>query len=241
MTKGKRRQALRLGAEPVSARDTADIGRERRNAYQAERCDDIGCTEHPGDDPDQTREAEAPARRRLLVTGSQLWTDEKAIEDGLRPYFETCPDALLVSGACPRGADAIAERVWTGWGGEVERHPADWDQHGHSAGYVRNAEMVSSHPAAGVAFNLDESPGTTHTADLAEAEGIPVTRHAASSRPSEPAAEHAHAWQDSGRLQKTCHGCDTVAGREQDDSGEWQTVYRPTLRAETAERLSQPA
>jgi hypothetical protein len=48
--------------------------------------------------------------------------------------------------------------------------------------------------------------------------------------------EHVHAWQDSARLQKTCHGCETVASRERGPGG-WVTTYRPTLRAETAQRL----
>ena len=38
-------------------------------------------------------------------------------------------------------------------------------------------------------------------------------------------------------MQKTCHGCETVASRERGESGAWVTAYRPTLRAATAQRL----
>ena len=69
--------------------------------------------------------AVAPARpRRVLVTGSRTWIDEAVIAAALREHWTA--GAVLVTGACPRGADAIAERLWTAWGGQVERHPADW-------------------------------------------------------------------------------------------------------------------
>ena len=67
-----------------------------------------------------------PARpRRVLVTGSRTWADDTIIAAALREHWGA--GAVLVTGACPRGADAIAERLWTSWGGQAERHPADWD------------------------------------------------------------------------------------------------------------------
>ena len=106
---------------------------------------------------------------RVLVTGSRTWTDEQVIADALREHWHD-GNALLVTGACPRGADAIAERLWRSQGGLVERHPADW-QTGRDAGMRRNAAMVALGADVCLAFIQDGSPGATHAAQLAEQAG----------------------------------------------------------------------
>jgi len=114
-----------------------------------------------------------PPMRRVLVTGSRTWADETVIAAALRPCL--APGTVLVSGACPHGADAIAERLWQSWGGKAERHPADWDT-GRQAGFARNAAMVALGADICLAFIRDDSPGATHAARLAEQAGIPVRR-----------------------------------------------------------------
>jgi len=114
--------------------------------------------------------------KRLLVTGSRDWSDHRTIYDALYlAYVDLSSDqVVLVSGACPTGADRMAEEAWEGQGLPIERHPADWAAHGKSAGFRRNAEMVNLGADLCVAFHKGNSRGTQHTIDLAHAAGIPV-------------------------------------------------------------------
>lgn len=115
---------------------------------------------------------------RLLVTGSRTWTDKKAIYQALRDWWDSTgrdPAAVLVSGACPKGADRLAEEVWEQNGLTVERHPADWDQYGKRAGFVRNKAMVDTAPDHLAAFILDGSKGASQTLRLAREAGISAT------------------------------------------------------------------
>lgn len=121
---------------------------------------------------------------RILITGSRTWNDWATIRRVLRASYR--PGAILVSGACPKGADAMCERAWAQMGGRLERHPADWERHGLQAGHVRNREMVLLGADECLAFIRDRSPGATATAALAERAGIPVARY---ERFSEPAAD----------------------------------------------------
>jgi len=111
--------------------------------------------------------------RRVLVTASRTWEDTSTIRRALAEQWGD-GTAVLVSGACPRGGDRIAEMIWRGWGGRVERHPADWRAHGRGAGLRRNGEMVAAGADVCLAFIRDGSRGATHTARLAHEAGIPV-------------------------------------------------------------------
>lgn len=138
---------------------------------------------------------------RVLVTGSRTWADEQAIADAL---LEAWHDALqdgangivVVHGACPRGADAIADAWCEANGVPVEVHPAQnhpaqdfgpWP----AAGPRRNAYMVGLGADLCLAFiSPCENPrcrracphpshGAAGCAGLAKTAGIPVRRYAA--------------------------------------------------------------
>ncbi|NLT55607.1 MAG: DUF2493 domain-containing protein [Actinomycetales bacterium] len=119
---------------------------------------------------------DTPARFRVLVTGSRTWIDTTAITTALDELHAVHgPRLVVVHGACPTGADAIAHTWAHTHGVPVETHPADWST-GRSAGPARNAAMVATNPDTCLAFIRDHSTGATGCADLAEHAGIPTTR-----------------------------------------------------------------
>ncbi len=124
------------------------------------------------------------ANKQLLVTGSRDWDDYDVILNALfQAYQDLKPTdmnpgqtggVVLLSGACPSGADLLAEQIWSDKIGRlwISRHPADWEAHGKAAGFIRNKEMVDKNPDLCVAFIKNGSKGATHTANLAQAAGI---------------------------------------------------------------------
>jgi hypothetical protein len=116
---------------------------------------------------------------RILVTGSRTWNALTPIWNTLNDLALEHGNVTLVHGACPRGADHIAD-AWArtaaslGKSVSVERHPADWDAYGRAAGFRRNAEMVALGADACLAFIRDGSRGATHCAEAARKAGIPV-------------------------------------------------------------------
>lgn len=114
---------------------------------------------------------------RILITGSRLWSREDVIAGALRDAWiegGRPTDAILVSGACPTGADKIAERIWRRQGLPIEHHPADWKKYGRAAGPRRNQHMVDLGADICLAFILDYSKGATFTVEAAKAAGIPT-------------------------------------------------------------------
>ncbi|MGH3867252.1 MAG: DUF2493 domain-containing protein [Pseudonocardiaceae bacterium] len=121
---------------------------------------------------------------RILITGSRTWTDRAAIAQAISDYLHSIstsiggawPFPIIVHGAA-RGADQLADQVARDWGWTPDRHPADWARYGRSAGFRRNAAMVTLGADVCLAFILDGSRGASHTAALAEATGIPTRRY----------------------------------------------------------------
>lgn len=123
---------------------------------------------------------------RILITGSRTWTGpmaEAKIAEVLEA-FETLATVLgepliVRHGACPEGADAIADRWLLRRGYEPERFPADWARHGRSAGPLRNRQMAASQQEINhcVGFRRDglSSRGTTDCLLVAIRNGIPTT------------------------------------------------------------------
>lgn len=131
---------------------------------------------------------------RLLVTGSRDWSDADTIWQALAEVVRELPanrEVLLVSGACPRGADAIAEGWGRGFGATIETHRAEDFGPWPRCGPLRNRHMVSLGADCCLAFigpctssrcrkpRPQPSHGASGCADLAETAGIPTRRYTA--------------------------------------------------------------
>lgn len=111
----------------------------------------------------------------ILVTGSRKWNDRATIYYTLDNLATEHGRFTLVHGACPNGADKMAED-WA----KLREHPyrgfpAQWRAFGKKAGPIRNIEMLNcTDPILVVAFPLPGGSGTQHMIGLAETREIPV-------------------------------------------------------------------
>lgn len=129
------------------------------------------------------RTATTAAIRRVLITGSHVWTDRTAIWMALNQELLTYDGTVvIVHGGCPTGADDIADR-WAygqaqmGWPVQVEKHAPDYETFGKRATLVRNQEMAESGIAVCHAFPLQGSTDTRHAMTRCLAAGVRVTNH----------------------------------------------------------------
>lgn len=119
---------------------------------------------------------EAPTKRLVvLVSGSRDWADPVVIELALQ-MFSNHRSVTVMHGACPTGADEMADRAARNLGFKVDRHPARWKRPDGSldkgAGFARNKRMVDKHPDVGLFFIRNNSRGATHCLTLAQRAGV---------------------------------------------------------------------
>jgi hypothetical protein len=78
VTASVRQRAIRQGARAVTWREAGEhMTRTRREQKAQERCDDIGCLDHPGDDPDAPRPAGGRARHVWRTTRERTKTCQR--------------------------------------------------------------------------------------------------------------------------------------------------------------------
>lgn len=117
---------------------------------------------------------------RVIVCGSRGWHDRQRIADWLADYVirsDTVP--VIVVGYnpvtdTPKGADRLAYQEAQKLGHPIECHPAMWQEHGKSAGFIRNEEMAAAGAVLCVAFWDGRSNGTRHMMERAHSHEIPV-------------------------------------------------------------------
>jgi len=121
---------------------------------------------------------------RVIVTGSRNWTGQWGI-DKIYEVLDATLDLAnamgqgyeLIHGACPTGADEIANSWVEALGADQDvvmltTWPADWDLYGKAAGPVRNEQMMAAGGDLCVAFLRNNSSGTLDAIGKARRRGI---------------------------------------------------------------------
>ena len=82
--------------------------------------------------------------KRVVIAGCRDYNNYKEAKDFIDYCFSNIRKEntiIIVSGGA-KGADALGERYAAENGLKLERHPADWEKYGKSAGPKRNKKMA---------------------------------------------------------------------------------------------------
>lgn len=111
---------------------------------------------------------------RVIVAGGRTFGDYELLKRKLdSALVNRVAEGITIVSGTARGADQLGEKYAKERGYEIASYPADWDQYGKSAGYIRNKEMAQNADAL-MAFWDGESRGTKHMIDLAHKHGLKV-------------------------------------------------------------------
>lgn len=108
---------------------------------------------------------------KVLVCGSRDWKDSKAIE---REFAKLPQGTTIIHGACPTGAEAIAEKLAMKFGFPIRRYPVDLDAEIEATGSPkaavpkRNSQMIREEHRSGdpVAFALAFTSDISRSRDI---------------------------------------------------------------------------
>lgn len=103
---------------------------------------------------------------KLAIIGSRNFSDKSAATDAFRMIHAATPVSLIISGGA-RGADRIGAQIAADFGIELKEYIPDWDKHGKSAGFIRNADIIGNCEAV-LCFWDGVSKGTAHSLSLAK-------------------------------------------------------------------------
>jgi hypothetical protein len=109
---------------------------------------------------------------KIIVCGGRNYADAEAVDAALGKLGRKYPVLFIAHGGAA-GADSLAGAWAAKWGIPTEVYRADWNQHGRSAGPLRNQKMLDDfRPDGVVAFT--GGAGTRHMVSIARAAGVPV-------------------------------------------------------------------
>jgi hypothetical protein len=119
---------------------------------------------------------------KTIIAGSRTIHFETTIEF-LREVRFLTEITEVVSGTA-RGVDSHGEWFANRYEIPIKRFPADWDNYGKRAGYLRNQEMCD-YAEQLICIWDGESRGTKHMITIAKKKGIPIYLLETNTKPKE--------------------------------------------------------
>jgi hypothetical protein len=117
---------------------------------------------------------------KIIIAGSRNFADYSLLRKHCNIYIAEVQftkfvgsDAIGIVTGAARGADRLGERYALEYNYHSIVMPAQWDEFGKSAGYVRNAEMAKISNGL-IAFWDGKSRGTAHMIDLAKKNNLNI-------------------------------------------------------------------
>ena len=114
---------------------------------------------------------------RLLVCGGRDFTDEGGLWDAIDSVRANLADdrnLIIIHGACPTGADRLADRYAEHHGLRQLRFPARWRYLGGRAGPARNQQMLDADGGPDLVLAFPGGAGTHDMIRKARAAGVEV-------------------------------------------------------------------
>lgn len=108
--------------------------------------------------------------RKIIIAGGRDFNNYELLKKKCDYYLSKAindGDKIVIVSGTAKGADTLGELYAKERGFVIERHPANWEQYGKRAGYLRNAEMADVADAL-IAFWDEKSRGTEHMINLAK-------------------------------------------------------------------------
>lgn len=112
---------------------------------------------------------------KVIIAGGRDFLDYNLLREKVDKILidKRASHKIVIISGCARGADTLALRYASENVLDVEKYPADWDQYGKKAGYIRNVEMAENANAL-IAFWDGQSKGTKHMIDIATEKNLPI-------------------------------------------------------------------
>ena len=104
---------------------------------------------------------------RVIIAGGRDFDNYPGLVQVMDRLLANVTDEITVVCGMARGADTLGERYAKERGYAIRYFPADWDEHGRAAGYIRNEEMAKNADTL-VAFWDGKSNGTRHMIETAK-------------------------------------------------------------------------